>query len=73
MSQLSSASSTSCSNCQNTTHRYDLVSTVELSNLPISVCNGLQILKPDLKTMHEEADVIIPHQVVYLALSVMMH
>ena len=57
----------------------ELVSTVELLNLPNSlvvtgrlpipteVCNGLQILRPDLKTMHEEADVIIPHQVVYLA------
>ena len=58
----------------------ELVSTVELLNLPNSlvvtgkipipteVCNGLQILRPDLKTMHEEADVIIPHQVVYLAI-----
>ena len=57
----------------------ELVSTVELLNLsnslivtgkiPISteVCNGLQILRPDLRTMHEEADVINPHQVVYLA------
>ena len=54
----------------------ELVSTVELSNLPVvsgttslptEVCNGLQILRPDLKTMHEEADVIITHQVVYLA------
>ena len=57
----------------------ELVSTLELLNLPNSlvvtgeipthteVCNGLQILRPDLKTMHEEADVIIPHQVVYLA------
>ena len=54
----------------------ELVSTVELSNLPVvtgttsiptEVCNGLQILRPNLKTMHEEADVIIPHQVVYLA------
>ena len=57
----------------------ELVSTLELLNLPNSlvvtgkilipteVCNGLQILRPDLKTMHKEADVIIPHQVVYLA------
>ena len=57
----------------------ELVSTVELLNLPNSlvvtgkipipteVCNGLQILRPDLKTIHEEADVIIPHQVVYMA------
>ena len=30
-------------------------------------CRGLQILRPDLKIMHEEADVIIPNQVVYLA------
>ncbi len=57
----------------------ELVSTVDVLNLPNSlvvtgkiptpteVCNGLQILRPDLKTMHEEADVIIPHQVVYLA------
>ena len=57
----------------------ELVSTVELLNIPNSlvvtgkipipreVCNGLQILRPDLKTMHEEADVFIPHQVVYLA------
>ena len=57
----------------------ELMSTVELLNLPNSlvvtgkipipteVCNGLQILRLDLKTMHEEADVIIPHQVVYLA------
>ena len=85
MSQLSTASSTSCSNrYKKKTQLIDmicdeLVSTVELSNLPNSlvitgktpipteVCNGLQILRPDLKTMHEEADVIIPHQVVYLA------
>ena len=57
----------------------ELVSTVELLNLannlvvtekipiPTEVCNGLQILRPDLKAMHEEADVIIPHQVVHLA------
>ena len=53
----------------------ELLSTVELLNLvvtgkipiPTEVCNGLQILRLDLKTMHEEADVIIPHQVVYLA------
>ena len=57
----------------------EFVSTVELLNLsnslvvtgkipiPTEVCNGLQILRPDFKTMHEEADVIIPHQVVYLA------
>ena len=85
MFQPSSASSTSCSN----SHKkktylidiicYELVSTVELLNLPNSlvvtgktpipteICNGLQILRPDLKTMHEEADGIIPHQVVYLA------
>ena len=56
----------------------EFVSTVELLNLsnslvvtgkipiPTEVCNGLQILRPDLKTMHEEADVIIPHQVEYL-------
>ena len=47
----------------------ELVSTVELLNLPNSlvvtgkipipteVCSGLQILRPDLKTMHKEADV----------------
>ena len=34
---------------------------------PTEVCSGLQILRPDLKTMHEEADVIIPNQIVYLA------
>ena len=55
----------------------ELVSTVEnLPNslvvtgkipIPTEVWNGLQILRPDLKAMHEEADVIIPHQVVYLA------
>ena len=57
----------------------ELVSTAELLNLPnilvvtgkipisTEVCNGLQILRPDLKTMHVGADVIIPHQVVYLA------
>ena len=57
----------------------ELVSIVELSNLPnrlvvtgktpilTEVCSGLQILRPDFKTMHEEADVIIPHQVVYPA------
>ncbi len=56
----------------------ELVSTVELLNLPNSlvvtgkipipteVCNRLQILRTDLKTIHEEAYVIIPHQVVYL-------
>ena len=55
------------------------MSSVELLNLPNSlvvtekipipteVCNGLQIPRPDLKTMHEEADVIIPHQVIYMA------
>ena len=55
------------------------MSAVELLNLPNSlvvtekipipteVCNGLQIPRPDLKTMHEEADVIIPHQVIYTA------
>ena len=31
------------------------------------VCSGLQIVIPDLRTMHEEADVIIPNQVVSLA------
>ena len=57
----------------------ELVSTVELLNLPniivvtgktpipTEVCDVLQILRADLQTMHEEADVIIPHQVVYLA------
>ncbi len=57
----------------------ELVSSVALLNLPNSfvvtgkspipteVCSGLQIIRPDLKTMHEEADVIIPNQVVYLA------
>ena len=35
--------------------------------IPTEVCNGLQILRPDLKTMHEEADIIITHQIVYLA------
>ena len=35
--------------------------------IPTEVCNGLQIPRPDLKTMHEEADVIIPPQVIYLA------
>ena len=35
--------------------------------IPTEVCSGLQILRSDLKTMHEEADVIIPNQVVYLA------
>ncbi len=57
---------------------YELMSTVELLNLPNSLvitgeipipselCNALQILRPDLKTMQEVADVIIPLQVVYL-------
>ncbi len=58
----------------------ELVSSVALLNLPNSCvvtgkspiverihCSGLQIIRPDLKTMHEEADVIIPNQVVYLA------
>ena len=36
-------------------------------SIPTEVCNGLQIPRPDLKTMHEEADVIIPHQVLYPA------
>ncbi len=36
-------------------------------SIPTEVCSGLQIIRPDLKTMHEEADVIIPNQVVYLA------
>ncbi len=56
----------------------ELVSSVALLNLsnsfvvtgkspiPTEVCSGLQIIRPDLKTMHEEADVIIPNQVVYL-------
>ena len=56
----------------------ELVSTVQLLNLynslavtgkipkPTEVCNGLQILRHDLKTMHKEADVIIPHQEVCL-------
>ena len=35
--------------------------------IPKEVCSGLQILRPDLKTMHKDADVIIPNQVVYLA------
>ena len=83
MSQLSSASTTSCSNCHQKNlidmTCNELVSTVELLDLPNSlvvtgkiptpteVCNGLQILRPDLKTIHEEADVFIPHQVVHLA------
>ena len=85
MSQLSSAPSTSCSNCHKKQQTQlidmicdELVSTVEPLNLPNSlvvtgkisipteVCNGLQIPRPDLKTMHGEADVIIPHKVVYL-------
>ena len=57
----------------------ELLSTVALLNLPnsfvvigeapipIEVCSGSQILRPDLKTMHEKADVIIPNQVVHLA------
>ena len=35
--------------------------------MPTEVCDVLQILIHDLKAMHEEADVIIPHQEVYLA------
>ena len=35
--------------------------------MPTEICSGLQILRPDLMIMHEEADVIIPNQVVYLA------
>ncbi len=57
----------------------ELVSSVALLNLPNSfvvtgksripteVCSGLQIIRPDVKIMHEEADVIIPNQVAYLA------
>ena len=57
----------------------ELLSTVTLLNLPNSLvvtgktplhteaCSGLQILRPDLKTMHDESDVIIPNQVEYLA------
>ena len=53
----------------------ELLSIVALLNLHNSfVVTGktpipteFQILRPDLKTMHEEADVIIPNQVVYLA------
>ena len=56
----------------------EILSTVALLNLPNSfvvtvkapipteVCSGLQILRPDLKTMHKETNVIIPNQVVYL-------
>ena len=35
--------------------------------MPTEICSGLQVLRPDLMIMHEEADVIIPNQVVYLA------
>ena len=53
----------------------ELLFTIVLLNLPNSfVVTGktpipteFQILRPDLKTMHEEADVIIPNQEVYLA------
>ena len=56
----------------------ELLSTVALLNLsncfivtgktpmPAEVCSGLQILRPDIKTMHKEADVIISNQVVYV-------
>lgn len=37
------------------------------SPVPVEVNNGLIIQRCDLKTLHEEADIIIPRQVVYLA------
>ena len=33
----------------------------------IEVCNGVRIQRQDLRTAHEEADVIIPQQVIYLS------
>ena len=35
--------------------------------IPTEVCNWLRVQRSDLKTTHEEADIIVPHQVVYLA------
>lgn len=37
------------------------------SPVPVEVSNGLIIPRHDLKTLHEEADIIIPQQVVYLS------